>query len=90
MAILDVRRDREWAESHIQGAVHIPLHEPAGRLGEVPGGEVWVHCHSGYRAAAGASILDAAGRAVGVVGDDFEQAGRAGLPLAGTERKPRW
>jgi glyoxylase-like metal-dependent hydrolase (beta-lactamase superfamily II)/rhodanese-related sulfurtransferase len=81
VAILDVRRDREWAESHIEGAVHIPLHELAGRLGEVPAGELWVHCHSGYRAAAGASILDAAGRAAGLVDDDFEQAARAGLPL---------
>jgi hydroxyacylglutathione hydrolase len=83
VTIVDVRRDREWAESHIEGAVHIPLHELAGRLDEVPAGEVWVHCHSGYRAAAGASILDAAGRTVGVVDDNFEQAARAGLPLAG-------
>ncbi len=45
------RRDRpgrastaEWAQSHIDGAVHIPLHELLGRLDEVPAGEVWVHC----------------------------------------------
>jgi glyoxylase-like metal-dependent hydrolase (beta-lactamase superfamily II)/rhodanese-related sulfurtransferase len=93
--ILDVRRDREWAESHIEGAVHIPLHELARRLDEVPespggpgepggpGGPVWVHCHSGYRAAAGASILDAAGRAVVMVDDYFDAAARVGLPLAG-------
>lgn len=43
VVILDVRRNQEWAESHIDGAV--PLHELAGRLGEVPEGEVWVHCH---------------------------------------------
>lgn len=30
------------------------------RTGEVPGGEVWVHCRSGYRASIAASILDAA------------------------------
>ena len=48
--VLDVRRRLEWDEGHIAGAVHIPFSELPGRLGEVPAGEVWVHCHSGYRA----------------------------------------
>src|SRR5262249_61301293 len=47
--VLDVRRRLEWAESHIVGARHIPLYELAGRAGELPPGEVWVHCQSGYR-----------------------------------------
>ena len=36
ITILDVRRPLEWAASHIDGAVHIPLHELPGRLGELP------------------------------------------------------
>ena len=80
--VLDVRRNLEWAESHIDGAVHIPLHELLARLGEVPEGEVWVHCRSGYRSSVAASILDAAGRTVVAVDDEFDHAAGAGLPLA--------
>ena len=39
VTVLDVRRDLEWAAGHLDGAVHIPLHELTGRLGEIPGGE---------------------------------------------------
>jgi rhodanese-related sulfurtransferase len=52
-----------------------------GRLGEVPDGELWVHCQAGYRASVAASILDAAGHAVVVVDDDYSRAAGAGLPL---------
>jgi hydroxyacylglutathione hydrolase len=48
---------------------------------EVPAGEVWVHCASGFRASIGASILDRAGRQVVYVDDDWENAARFGLPL---------
>ena len=37
ITVLDVRRDLEWAAGHLDGAVHIPLHELPGRLAEVPG-----------------------------------------------------
>jgi hydroxyacylglutathione hydrolase len=79
--VLDVRRPDEWQAGHLAGAVHIPFWEVADRAGEVPAGEVWVHCASGFRAAIGASILDRAGRRVVHVDDDWEQATRAGLPL---------
>jgi rhodanese-related sulfurtransferase len=79
--VLDVRRQLEWAEEHIAGAVHIPLHELPGRLAEVPAGGVWVHCQSGYRALAAASLLAGRGRQVISVDDDFDNAGTAGLPL---------
>lgn len=81
VVVLDVRRRREWDQAHIHGAVHIPLHELLGRLGDVPPGEVWVHCGSGYRAAIAASVLAAAGRDVVAIDDQFEQAGKAGVPL---------
>jgi len=83
VVILDVRRDLEWAESRISGAVHIPLHQLPARLPEVPAGEVWVHCEAGYRASVAASFLDAAGRAVVVVDDEYDRASRAGLPIDG-------
>ena len=78
--IVDVRRDLEWAESHIDGAIHLPLHELPGRLAEVPDGELWVYCRTGYRSVVAASMLDAAGRTVVAVDDDYDQAAAAGLP----------
>ena len=81
MVILDVRRQLEWREAHIDGAVHVPLHELPGGIGRVPPGEVWVHCKSGYRAAVAASFLAAAGREVVAVDDEFDRAAAAGLGL---------
>lgn len=79
VVVLDVRRALEWKRSHIDGAVHIPLHELPRRLDEVPDGEVWVHCQGGYRAAIAASLLAAAGRRVVAVDDEY--GARAGLPI---------
>ena len=84
VVIVDVRRDLEWADSHIDGALHIPLHELLGRLDELPDGELWVHCRSGYRATIAASLLDAAGRTVVAVDDDYHRAAPAGLPVSGS------
>ncbi|MFJ5775238.1 rhodanese-like domain-containing protein [Streptomyces sp. NPDC093094] len=81
VVVLDVRRASERADGHIDGSVHIPVHTLHRRLGEVPEGEVWVHCAGGMRAAIAASLLDAAGRVVVAVDDSFEAAGRAGLTL---------
>jgi hydroxyacylglutathione hydrolase len=86
VVILDVRRAREWAASHIQGAAHIPLHELPGRIADVPAGEVWVHCEAGYRASVAASLLDAAGRTVVAVDDEYDRATGAGLPIDGMRR----
>ena len=74
MVVLDVRRNLEYADSHLDGAVHIPLHELAARLDEIPDGEIWVHCAAGYRASIAASILAAAGRHVVHVDDDYSHA----------------
>ena len=83
VAVLDVRRVGEWRDGHLVGAVHIPIHELLTRLDDVPAGEVWVHCASGYRASIAASILAAAGRHVVAVDDTYAtSAGAAGLPIA--------
>ena len=78
--VLDVRLGNEWRAGHIDGAVHVPLPELPARLDEVPAGTVWVHCGSGYRAAAAAAILARAGRDVVHVDDSFGNASTH-LPL---------
>jgi glyoxylase-like metal-dependent hydrolase (beta-lactamase superfamily II)/rhodanese-related sulfurtransferase len=80
-AVLDVRRELEWRESHIAGATHIPFQELPGRISEVPPGDVWVHCHTGYRAVVAASMLAAHGRRVTSIDDQYSNAEPAGLPL---------
>ncbi|MDA3629961.1 MBL fold metallo-hydrolase [Saccharopolyspora sp. WRP15-2] len=79
--VLDVRTNNEWRASHVDGAVHIPLYELADRIDEVPAGSVWVHCGSGYRAAAAASLLESAGRTVVAVDDAFGAAQSSGVAL---------
>lgn len=79
IAILDVRQISEYHRSHIPGAVNIPLHELMNRLDEVPPGEVWVHCGSGYRAAIAASIIDRSRRTVVLVDGAFTEAVELGL-----------
>ncbi|MFE6828475.1 rhodanese-like domain-containing protein [Streptomyces sp. NPDC057690] len=81
VVVLDVRRDSERAGGYIEGSLHIPVHTLHRRLGEVPAGEVWVHCAGGMRAAIAASLLDAAGRDVVAVDDSFDAAGQAGIAL---------
>jgi len=49
---------------------------------------VWVHCEAGYRASIAASFLDAAGRTVVAVDDEFDRAARAGLPVDGLLPQP--
>ena len=88
LVVLDVRRRLEWEDSHIAGAVHIPFSELPGRAGEIPPGEVWVHCHSGYRSMVAASMLAARGRSVISIDDQFENAGTAGVPLTRPEPTP--
>ena len=77
--VLDVRQSGEYDDGHIPGALNIPLHELGKRIGEVPGGDVWVHCASGYRSSIAASMIDQPNRTVVLVDDTFEQAEKAGL-----------
>ena len=79
--VLDVRLGNEWRTDHIDGAVHIPLPNLPQRLADVPAGTVWVHCASGYRAAAASSLLQRAGRQVVHVDDAYAAAADAGLPI---------
>lgn len=79
LVVLDARRKDEHNESAIPGAINIPIHEVLARRDEVPGGEVWVHCESGYRASITASLLDRDGRTIVLIDDAFDEAEELGL-----------
>jgi hydroxyacylglutathione hydrolase len=81
VCVLDVRLAAEWQASHLDGAVHIPLHELRSRMAELASREIWVHCQSGLRSAIAAAILDAAGHRVVAVDDNYERAADAGLAI---------
>lgn len=74
LTVLDVRQAGEFDDSHIAKAINIPLHELIGRLDEVPRGQVWVHCGSGYRASIAASLIESPDRTVILVDDQFDNA----------------
>ncbi|GGK95885.1 MBL fold metallo-hydrolase [Planomonospora parontospora subsp. parontospora] len=83
--VLDVRMTNEWRAGHLDGAVHIPLPDLPHRLADVPDGTVWVHCGSGYRAAAATSLLQRAGRTVVHIDDAYADAAGAGLTITAPE-----
>jgi rhodanese-related sulfurtransferase len=82
VVVLDVSRSGEWDAAHVSGSLKIPLDDLPGRIGEVPGGEVWVHRQSGYRASVAASLLDAAGRDVVLIDDHFARAQESDITTA--------
>ena len=79
--VLDVRRTDEYQESHLVGAVNIPLHELLTRMHEVPAGPVWVHCASGYRSGDASSLLQRGGKDPVYIDADFADAEGAGVSL---------
>lgn len=69
LTVLDVRRDDEWNEGHIPGALHLHIGSLPQHLDEVPRNQpVALICRTGHRAEMAASILAATGREVVVVG----------------------
>ena len=78
--LLDVRTDEEWAQGHVDGAVHIPMDQLMGRLDEV-GDQVVCMCAVGARSARVAQYLNAHGyEAVNLDGGIYGWAD-AGLPV---------
>jgi len=56
--VLDVRTAAEWKKEHLRGAVHVPVDDLRGRLGELPRDRrIAVHCKSGFRAHLALRIL---------------------------------
>ena len=84
--VLDARRDDERVRGGVPDSAHIPLHQLADRIDEVPGGEVWIYCGSGYRASIAASVLDRPGRDVVLVNDSYDNAAAAGIETTSGRR----
>ncbi|NLU76037.1 rhodanese-like domain-containing protein [Streptomyces sp. HNM0575] len=82
--LLDVRENDEWAAGRAEGALHIPMSEFVGRIGELTeragaGEQVYVVCRVGGRSAQVAQYLRQQGvEAVNVDGGmlAWEAAGR--------------
>ena len=56
--ILDVRSPGEFKDSHVEGALNIPLPELRSRMAELPRqGEIWVYCGVGQRSYYATRIL---------------------------------
>jgi glyoxylase-like metal-dependent hydrolase (beta-lactamase superfamily II)/rhodanese-related sulfurtransferase len=71
LTVLDVRWPHERAQAHIESALHVPLNQLLARVGELPGGPLWVHCGTGFRASIAASLLHRCGLAVVLIDDRF-------------------
>jgi NADPH-dependent 2,4-dienoyl-CoA reductase/sulfur reductase-like enzyme/rhodanese-related sulfurtransferase len=71
--LLDVRTPKEFAESHIPGAVNIPMEELRRRLGEVPRDrEVAAYCQVGQRGYLATRILLQAGFRAANIGGGYK------------------
>jgi glyoxylase-like metal-dependent hydrolase (beta-lactamase superfamily II)/rhodanese-related sulfurtransferase len=84
MQVLDVRRQGEWEEGHIEGALLMPLNQLTRTMDNLdPQRTVAVHCKSGYRSSIATSLLQRAGfRQVINVTGGFDAWKAAGLSVA--------
>ena len=60
LVILDVRRETEFADGHLRGAVNVPLNElmdPGSMANIEEDDNLYIHCASGYRSVIAASLL---------------------------------
>lgn len=60
LVVLDVRREAEFADGHIKGAVNLPLNElsdPGTMANLEDNHNIYVHCGGGYRSVIASSLL---------------------------------
>ena len=79
VTVLDVREPMEWVHGHIEGALHVPMHDLPAALPDLPDGRLLVVCAVGGRSAHAVAYLAAHGRdALNLDGGmvDWAQAGR--------------
>jgi rhodanese-related sulfurtransferase len=82
--LLDVRENDEWAAGHAPHALHIPMSEIAGRLGELPQDDnLFVICRSGGRSARVTAYLNANGWDAVNVDGGMRTWADTGRPLVG-------
>jgi rhodanese-related sulfurtransferase len=80
---LDVREPDEWAAGHAPTAVHVPMGEIAGRLGELPGDQdpLYVVCRAGSRSARVVEYLVAQGYPAVNIDGGMQAWAAAGRPV---------
>jgi hydroxyacylglutathione hydrolase len=78
--VVDVRQRDEHDDGHLPGAIHLPVQDVDVRGSDLPPGELWVHCRSGYRAGIAASLLHRMGRSVVHVDDAWERVAELAIP----------
>jgi len=87
VTVLDVRSASEFLSRHVPGALNVPHTRLLPRLAEVPRDtEILVHCESGARSAAAASLLEREGFRVVHVEGDFSEWEPASTALAEERR----
>ena len=60
LVVLDVRKETEYGEGHVEDAINLPLHEmtDVAQLAQFEDTQnLYVHCQGGYRSVIGASLL---------------------------------
>ncbi|MGI9017353.1 MAG: MBL fold metallo-hydrolase [Euzebya sp.] len=88
VTVVDVRRQDEWDEGHIEGAIHLPMERVATGAAELPSDrDLWVHCASGYRASIASSLIARAGKRVVYVDDDWDNVADSGRQHQQTQRE---
>ena len=87
---LDVRDDDEWAAGHIDGAIHLPMHQLIDRLHEVPSDQhVVAVCRVGARSAQATAYLAQQGVSIRNLAGGMQAWAAAGRPMvAETDRAP--
>ena len=78
--VVDVRQRDEHDAGHLPGALHLPVQDVDVRGHQLPSGELWVHCRSGYRAGIAASLLHRMGRSVVHVDDAWDRVVELAIP----------
>ena len=60
LVVVDVRRETEYADGHVRGALNIPLHElkdPGNMASFEEHQNIYLHCGGGYRSVIAASLI---------------------------------
>jgi rhodanese-related sulfurtransferase len=87
--VLDVRDPEEWDAGHLENAIHIPLPELQGRLGELdPGLPILAVCRTGVRAAKAVDLLSANGFDAENIEGGTEALAEAGVTLVDAAGSP--
>jgi rhodanese-related sulfurtransferase len=88
--LVDVRQPAEWNAGHIDGALHIPLSQLAGRLDQLPCGKTIVTlCRTGHRSGIAARTLSRAGHDVLNPKGGINAWTRTGLPIVKPNKRER-